>query len=58
MQYSEFVKVYEELASTTKRLEKTDILARFLPELRGHEEWIYLIRGKIFPDYDEREFGI
>ncbi len=58
MQYSEFVKVYEELASTTKRLEKTDILARFLPELKGHEEWIYLLRGKVFPDYDEREFGI
>ena len=58
MQYSEFVKVYEALSSTTKRLGKTEILAVFLPKIKGNEEWIYLLRGKVFPDYDEREFGI
>jgi len=58
MQYSKFVKVYEELSETTKKLEKAEILAEFLPELKDHEEWIYLLRGRVFPDYDEREFGI
>ena len=26
--------------------------------MKGHEEWVYLLRGRVFPDYDEREFGI
>jgi DNA ligase 1 len=58
MQYNEFVKVYEALDSTTKRLEKTEILAKFLKRLEKHEEWSYLLSGRVFPDYDEREFGI
>jgi len=58
MLYKEFVDVYEDLASTTKKLEKRDIIAGFLPELKGHEDWIYLLRGRVFPDYDESEFGI
>lgn len=58
MDYSEFVEVYEEISGTTKKLEKIDILSRFLPKLKGNEEWIYLLRGRVFPDYDEREFGI
>jgi DNA ligase-1 len=58
MDYSKLVEVYEELSGTTKKLEKIDILSKFLPELKSHEEWIYLLRGRVFPDYDEREFGI
>jgi DNA ligase 1 len=58
MQYSEFVDVYEALASTTKRLEKVDILSKLLKKLDGKEEWVYLLRGRVFPDYDESEFGI
>jgi len=58
MQYSEFVKVYEALAGTTKRLEKIDILSGLLKKLEGHEDWVYLLRGRVFPDYDESEFGI
>ena len=58
MYYSELVEVYEKLNSTSKKLEKTAILAGFLPKLKEHEEWIYLLKGKVFPDYDEREFGI
>ncbi len=58
MKYSEIVGIYEKLAGTTKKLEKADILAEFLPKLKGNEEWIYLFRGRVFPDYDEREFGI
>ena len=58
MLYRIFVELYEKLASTTKKLEKRDIIAGFLPHLKGHEEWIYLLRGRVFADYDEREFGI
>ncbi len=58
MKYSKLVEVYEKLSGTSKRLEKTAILAGFLPELKDNEEWIYLFRGRVFPDYDEREFGI
>lgn len=60
MQYNEFVEVYEKLASTTKKLEKTAILADFLKKLhkKGKSEWIYLLRGKVLPDFDAREFGI
>lgn len=60
MQYSEYVEVYEALASTSKKLEKTAILAEFLKKLekKGKSEWIYLLRGRVFADYDSREFGI
>jgi len=60
MDYSEFVEVYEGLYATTKRLEKEDILAEFLKKLvaHGEEEWVYLLRGKIYADYDDRVLGI
>ncbi len=60
MQYAEFVGLYEKLAGTTKKLEKRDILAEFLKKLQknGRKEWIYLLRGKVYADYDSREFGI
>jgi DNA ligase-1 len=59
MKYAELVKVYGELASTTKRLEKRDILARFLPGLLKEDaRFVYLFHGKVTPDYDSREFGI
>lgn len=58
MLYSEFTQLYEKLASTTKKLDKIDILADFLPRLKGNESLVYLLRGKVFPDYDLRELGI
>ncbi len=60
MKYSELVKVYKEIASTSKTLEKTKILAEFLKKLKKekNKDIIYLLRGKVFPDYDERELGI
>ncbi len=60
MNYSEIVEVYERLAGTSKKLEKTKILAEFLKKLQreGENEWIYLLRGKVLPDYDSGEFGI
>jgi DNA ligase-1 len=60
MYYSKFVEVYESLGDTSKKLEKTAILAAFLKELKkeGKSEWIYLLRGRVLPDFDAREFGI
>lgn len=60
MKYSEFVEVYEELAGTTKRLEKTEILRKFLKKLEkeGKAEYLYLLLGRVVPDYDAREMGI
>ena len=60
MYYSEFVDLYEKLVGTTKKLEKTEILAEFLkkPSIELESEWIYLLRGRVVPDYDASEFGI
>ncbi len=59
MQYSQFIELYESLSKTQKHLEKTSILADFLKKLKAHPpEWIYLLKGRVFPDYDPREFGI
>lgn len=58
MKYSELCKTYHELESTTKGLEKTKILSDFLGKIKSCPETIYLLQGKVFPDYDERELGI
>ena len=58
MAYSEFVEVYEELDETTKRLEKEKIIAKFLHKIKKNPEWIYLLRGRVVPDWDVREIGI
>lgn len=58
MKYEVMVRLYESLSKTTKKLEKTRLLADFLPRLKGHEAWAYLLRGRVFPEYDIREFGV
>mgnify|MGYP001605860806 CR=1 FL=1 len=60
MEYLCFVELYENLAATSKRLEKTALISYFLRDLykEGKSEWIYLLRGKVVPDYDSRELGI
>jgi DNA ligase-1 len=60
MLYSGLVEVYEQLEATSKRLEKTSILAVFLKKLKheGNKEIVYLVQGRIFPDYDQREIGV
>jgi DNA ligase 1 len=58
MDYNEICQTYEELESTSKGLEKTTILAEFLDKIKQHPEYIYLIQGRVFPDYDPRELGI
>ncbi len=60
MLYSNLCEVYEDLEQNPSRLKKTEILSKLLKTLKHEKnlEIIYLIQGKVFPDYDEREFGI
>ena len=50
----------EELEKNPSRLKKTAVLADFLTKLKHsqNKQIIYLIQGKAFPDYSEKEFGI
>jgi len=60
MQYSKLCEVYEEMEKNSSRLKKTEILSNFLKKLKkeDNKEIIYLLQGKVFPDYSEKEFGI
>jgi len=58
MDYSKLCLVYHDLESTTKGLEKTSILAKFLEKIKDEPKFIYLLQGKVFADYDSRELGI
>ncbi len=60
MRYQELVDVYEALSSTTKRLEKTDILAEYFEKVDDETLPIVtlLALGKVFPFYSEDEMGI
>jgi DNA ligase-1 len=59
MQYQQLAQLYEDLSSTTKRLEKIDILGEFLKTIPEEEsEIIHMIQGNVYPDYDERKLGI
>ena len=59
MEYSSLVKVYIALESTSKRLEKTEIISDFLKKTPKREvkTVIYLLEGRAFPKYDERKIG-
>lgn len=59
MQYKTLAKLYENLSSTTKRLEKISILSKFLLILSEKDkDVLYLLLGDIYPEYDERRIGI
>jgi len=59
MEYSELCEVYEDLEQNPSRLKKIEILANFLKRLKKEDkETIYLLQGKVFPEYSEKEFGI
>lgn len=63
MEYEKLVELYEAMDSTTKRLEKTDILADFL-KMVGEDDpenlpdVTLLSLGRIFPTWSEEELGI
>ncbi|WP_409199915.1 ATP-dependent DNA ligase [Methanobrevibacter sp. DSM 116169] len=60
MNYQELVNVYIKLDSTTKRLEKTEIISDFLKTI--DDDSIYdiclLILGGVFPAWSDKELGI
>lgn len=58
MLYSTLVETYKKLEATSSNLEKTSIISQFLDKIRDEPEVIYLLLGRVFPDYDERELGI
>jgi DNA ligase-1 len=59
MRYLKLAQLYESLSSTTKRLEKIDILSKFLLSLHHDDkDVLYLLLGDIYPEYDERRIGI
>lgn len=59
MRYLKLAELYEEMSFTTKRLEKIDILSKFLRHLSGDDrDVMYLLLGDIYPEYDERRIGI
>lgn len=63
MLYKELADIYDKLEKTSKRLEKTEIVSHLLARIKKEDKEIvsgvmYLLRGRIFPDYDERETGI
>ncbi len=60
MKYSDLVDVYEQIESTSKRLEKTYYISQLLkktPE-KDLEMITLLIRGRIYPDWDKRTVGV
>ncbi len=61
--YIKLVECYEKIASTSARLEKRDIIADFLKEIKENDPEItydiaLLLQGKIFPPWSEKEMGI
>jgi len=59
MKYKKLAQLYEDLSSTTKRLEKIEILSKFLKLLhKDDRDIMYLLEGDIYPEYDERRIGI
>jgi len=59
MKYSQLTNVYEDLEKNPSRLKKVEILSNFLKKLKSEDnETLYLLQGKTFPDYSEKEFGI
>jgi DNA ligase 1 len=63
MSYSKMVEVYEALDSTTKRLEKTSILAKFFSDIGENDPKLLpivtlLSLGRVFPTWSEEELGI
>ena len=60
MNYSLIVDIYEEISSTTKRLEITDHLERLFRNTPSEiiDKVVYLTQEKLYPDYLGVEVGI
>ena len=59
MLYKRLAELYKESSSTTKRLEKIEILKKFLIQINENDKDVmYLLLGDIYPAFDERRIGI
>jgi len=60
MYYSDLVKVYQKLESTSKRLEKIDIISEFLKKTpkENLKQVVYLLQGKIYPPSSQEKLGM
>jgi DNA ligase-1 len=60
MLYRALVGAYAQLQQTTKRLEKTSVLAQFLTAVPADEleHVLLLLQGRVFPQWDSREVGM
>ncbi|MBS3144062.1 ATP-dependent DNA ligase [Candidatus Woesearchaeota archaeon] len=59
MQYQRLVDLYLKLEKTTKRLEKTALVAQFLKEVPAEDvvDVVYLLQGHVFAPWDARKIG-
>jgi len=60
MKYKELVDVYKALESTTRRLEKTDIITKLLKKCSVDDIRVImlLLQGRIFPAWEEKKLGV
>jgi DNA ligase 1 len=60
MSYHELAQLYDQLESTSKRLEKTYCISRFLKKAKKQDLHCLalLFQGRIFPSWDERKIGV
>ncbi len=61
MDYLKLTTCYVALEKTSKRLEKTAIIAEFLRTLEDEKDVkhiVYLLQGRVFPSWDERKIGV
>lgn len=60
MKYELLCNLYETLENSSKRLEKTYHISNFLKKTKEEdlEKIILLLRGRVFPEFDQTELGI
>jgi DNA ligase-1 len=57
MEYSELVELYEKVLSASKRLDKTYYISEFLKLADDLDIIFLMIKGRIFPEWDETKIG-
>lgn len=60
MKYVKLAEVFDEIEATSKRLEMTDLLVKLIKDTSRDEisKVVYLLQGKLYPDYLGVELGI
>jgi DNA ligase 1 len=60
MKYLYLVNLYQSFESTSRRLDKTYYLSRFLKEVPSEDlsKVVLLIQGRVFPTFDNRKIGV